>query len=201
VSARLDALPPGERALLLDAGVVGKVFWRGALARMSSGELDLSKLLDSLEGRDLIRREPVSRLRGDQQYSFKHDLIREVAYATLPREQRRKRHAEVAAFLEKTTPEIPAAASALAQHWREAGEDRRAIDYFVVAGDQAGRGWAKDEAVALYQQALDLVGDTDAELRRQIARRQALAAVAVVHMTDVELLGRRGAQPAEPSSS
>jgi class 3 adenylate cyclase len=201
VSARLDALPPGERALLLDAGVVGKVFWRGALERMSSGELDLSKLLDSLEGRDFIRREPVSRLRGDQQYSFKHDLIREVAYATLPREQRRRRHAEVAAFLEETTPEISAAASALAQHWREAGENRRAIDYFVVAGDQAGRGWAKDEAVALYQQALDLVGDTDAELRRQIARRQALASVAVVHMTDVELLGRRGAQPAEPPSS
>ena len=76
--------PPGERAVLLDAAVVGKVFWTGALERMSSGELALSELLDSLEGRDLIRREPVSRLRGDQQFSFKHDLIRDNAYATLP---------------------------------------------------------------------------------------------------------------------
>ena len=58
VSARLDALPPGERAVLLDAAVVGKVFWTGALERMSSGQLDLAELLDSLEGRDLIRREP-----------------------------------------------------------------------------------------------------------------------------------------------
>ena len=36
VAARLDALPPPERALLLDASVVGRVFWRGALARLAS---------------------------------------------------------------------------------------------------------------------------------------------------------------------
>ena len=62
---------------------------------------------------------------------------------------------QVAGFLEETTSEIPAAASALAHHWREAGEKARAGDYFVVAGDQAGRGWAKEEAVGFYQQALD----------------------------------------------
>ena len=197
VSARLDALPPGERTVLLDAAVVGKVFWTGALERMSSGQLDLAELLDSLEGRDLIRREPVSRLRGDQQFSFKHDLIRDAAYATLPRPQRRKRHAEVAAFLEETTSETPAAASALAQHWREAGEDRRAADYLVIAGDQAGRGWAKEEAVGLYQQALDLIGDEDPELRRKVTQRQAVAAVAVVHVSDAELMGRRSAHAAE----
>jgi len=194
VSARLDALPPGERTVLLDAAVVGKVFWTGALERMSSGQLDLAELLDSLEGRDLIRREPVSRLRGDQQFSFKHDLIRDAAYATLPRPQRRKRHAEVAAFLEETTSETPAAASALAQHWREAGEDRRAADYLVIAGDQAGRGWAKEEAVGLYQQALDLIGDEDPELRRKVTLRQAVAAAAVVHIRDADLMGRRSAQ-------
>jgi class 3 adenylate cyclase len=199
VSARLDALPPGERAVLLDAAVVGKIFWTGAMERMSSGELDLAQLLDSLEGRDLIRREPVSRLRGDQQFSFKHDLIRDAAYATLPRPQRRKRHAQVAAFLEETTPEIPAAASALAQHWREAGEDRKAADYFVIAGDQAGRGWAKEEAVGFYQQALDLIGDEDPEHRRKVTQRQAVAMATVAHVSDAELLGRRSPQPADSS--
>jgi class 3 adenylate cyclase len=197
VSARLDSLPPGERAVLLDAAVVGKVFWTGALERMSSGELDLAELLDSLEGRDLIRRESVSRLRGDQQFSFKHDLIRDAAYATLPRPQRRKRHEQVAAFLEETTSEIPAAASALAQHWREAGENRRAGDYFVIAGDLAGRGWAKEEAVAFYQQALDLIGDGDPEVRRKVTQRQAVAVLMVAHVADAELLGRKSRQLAE----
>jgi class 3 adenylate cyclase len=191
VSARLDALPPAERAVLLDAAVVGKVFWGGALERMASGALPLAELLDSLEARDLIRREAVSRLAGEQQFSFKHDLIRDVAYATLPLPQRRKRHQQAAAFLEETTPEVHAAASALAQHWREAGEDRRALDYYVVAGDQAGRGWAKHEAVAFYQQALELVDETEPELRREIAKRAAVAAQASLHVPEV-LAGRGG---------
>ena len=37
LAARLDALPAGERSLLLDAAVSGKVFWRGALERMGAG--------------------------------------------------------------------------------------------------------------------------------------------------------------------
>jgi len=190
VSARLDALPPGERAVLLDAAVVGKVFWAGALQRMFSGELDLSDLLDSLEGRDLIRREPVSRLRGDQQFSFKHDLIRDNAYATLPRPQRRKRHAQVAAFLEETTPEIHAAASALAHHWSESGENARAADYFVIAGDQAGRGWARDQAAAFYQEALALLPEEQTVQRREIVQRRAVALASVFHATEL----RRGVQ-------
>jgi len=185
VSARMDALPPGERAVLLDAAVVGKVFWSGALERMSSGGLPLSELLDSLEGRDLIRREPVSRLRGDQQFSFKHDLIRDNAYATLPRPQRRKRHAEVAAFLEETTPEIRAAASALAHHWAEAGESLRAADYFVIAGDQAGRGWARHEAAAFYQEALALLPEEQSTQRREIVQRRAVALASVFHATEL----------------
>ena len=201
VSARLDALPPDERAVLLDAAVVGKVFWTGALEGMSSGRLDLAELLDSLEGRDFVRREPVSRLRGDQQFSFKHDLIRDAAYATLPRPQRRKRHAQVADFLEKSTPEIAAAASALAQHWREAGEDAKAAEYFTVAADQAGRGWAKEEAVGFYRQALELIGDSNPELRHKLTMRQAVAAAAFLHRGDAELLGRRAPQAADEPTS
>jgi predicted ATPase len=193
VSARMDALPPGERAVLLDAAVVGKVFWSGALERMGSGELALSELLDSLEGRDLIRREPVSRLRGDQQFTFKHDLIRDNAYATLPRPQRRKRHAQVAAFLEETTPEIAAAASALAHHWREAGEGSRAAGYYVTAGDQAGRGWARAEAAAFYQEALALLPEEQSEKRREIIQRRAVALASVFHATELRHGGvRRG---------
>ncbi len=191
VSARMDALPPGERAVLLDAAVVGKVFWSGALERMSSGELALPELLDSLEGRDLIRREPVSRLRGDQQFSFKHDLIRDNAYATLPRPQRRKRHAQVATFLEETTPEIPAAASALAHHWREAGEAARAAEYFIIAGDQAGRGWAREQAAAFYQDALELLPEEQATERREIVQRRAVALASVFHATELRHGGVR----------
>src|SRR6266511_1765653 len=85
VAARLDALPRAERDALLDASVVGKVFWNGALVCMVEDEAARLEALDSLEGRDLIRRDRVSRLQGFQQFAFKHQLICEVAYSTLPR--------------------------------------------------------------------------------------------------------------------
>jgi predicted ATPase len=191
VSARLDALPAAERDVLLDASVVGKVFWRGALETMSSGNAELARLLDSLEQRDLVRREPISRFDGEQQFIFKHILIQDIAYATLPRPARRDRHLAVARFLEEKTGQGLAASSALAHHWLEAGDKGRAADFLVMAGDQAGRGWAKGEAVDFYQQALQLLPEDDGDRRRQITRRLAVALQALYHVADAELLGRR----------
>jgi len=187
VAARLDALPPDERSLLIDAAVVGRVFWRGALSRISPRE-GLSTLLGSLEERDLIRREAVSRIRGDQQFAFKHALIREVAYQRLPRAARRDRHAAVGAFLEETTGEMGQSAEALAYHWREAGESEQAVRYLIAAADQAGRGWAKQHAFDLYRQAVELVPAENEELRRELQRRQAVALQAYFHLEDAERL-------------
>jgi class 3 adenylate cyclase len=197
VSARLDALPPGDRHMLLDAAVVGKVFWRGALERMQRNGTNVSASLDSLEARDLIRRESSSWIEGDEQFMFKHVLIREVAYATLPRATRRERHAAVAEFLESCTAGAGATATALALHWREAGHDERALKYVLIAADQAGRGWAKDEAASLYAEALRLIPEDDAERRRDIVRKRTMALVALSHVADARSL-RYAADPGEP---
>lgn len=196
VSARLDALPADERTVLLDAAVVGKVFWRGAIERMQTNGIVLSEALDSLEARDLIRLEPRSWIESEEQFSFKHALICDVAYATLPRARRKDLHAIVAGFLEQATRGAGATATALARHWREAGDDERALEYVLLAADQAGRGWAKEQAASLYGEALELCG-SDPELRRQIVRKQALAMVALQHVIDVKHLSR----PAESASS
>jgi class 3 adenylate cyclase len=183
LSARLDALPAAERAVLLDAAVVGKVFWRGALERDGNG-LDLDEALDALEARDLIRRESLSWIEGEEQFAFKHVMIRDAAYATLPRATRKQLHASAAAFLEEATAGAAATATALAQHWREAGDPQRAVGYLVIAGDQAGRGWAKDEAAKLYGEALELLADDDVERRREVSRKRAIALVASQHVED-----------------
>jgi class 3 adenylate cyclase len=180
VAARLDALPPDERSALVDASAVGRVFWRGALTSIAPRD-ELSALLGSLEERDLIRREVVSRIRGDQQYAFKHALIRDVAYQRLPRAARRDRHAAVAAFLEETTGAGGQSAEAVAYHWREAGQTEKAVDSLLTAADQAGRGWAKGHALVLYTQALHLLGDDD-KRRRSITLRQAVTAQAFQHL-------------------
>jgi len=191
VAARIDALPSEERDVLLAAAVFGKVFWSGALAATGDGGAACLEALDALEGRDLIRRDPVSRLAGHQQFAFKHQLIREVAYATLPRARRRQRHEAIALFLEESVGEVGDVAPALANHWHEAGDLVRAGRYYVAAGDQANRGWAKDEAARFYRDALTVIPEDDVGLRREITKRQAVAVSAMFHM--LEMLARRDA--------
>ena len=190
VTARLDALPAAERSLLLDAAVVGKVFWRGALLEAAVDQERLSDLLSALEQRDLIRRETVSAIESDQQFAFKHVLIRDVAYEMLPRAHRRQRHAQVATFLEQQTDEFGEAAAQLARHWREAGRGGRAVQYFTLAAEHAGRGWAKERAVTLYREALELVPESDPELRRELRRRLGVAYWSGFHVPDLPVTQR-----------
>jgi class 3 adenylate cyclase len=174
IAARLDALPAAERQLLLDASVIGKVFWTGALRRLGP-RADLGVLLDSLDARDLVRRDHRSEIEGDEQFSFKHLLIQEVAYATLPKATRRQRHATVARYLEDTTGELLGqAASLLAYHWQNGGEAEKAVPYLLAAADRAGRAWAKGEAVALLGEALSLIAETDVVQRRSVGLRRAI---------------------------
>ena len=191
LSARLDSLPQEERSVLLDAAVVGRVFWRGALERILGDRTGLPEALDALEARDLIRREPFSWIEGDEQFAFKHVLIRDVAYATLSRATRKDLHAAVAMFLEEATSGAAATATALAQHWGEAGDAERALGYLLMAAEQAGRGWAKDEAARLYGEALDLIPDEQTGRRREISRKRAMALAAFQHVEDARLIARR----------
>jgi hypothetical protein len=54
-----------------------------------------------------------------------------------------------------------------------------------VAADDAGRGWAKDHAVALYRQALAALPPESPE-RREVGLKLAVAVQAVYHLGDVE---------------
>jgi class 3 adenylate cyclase/tetratricopeptide (TPR) repeat protein len=174
IAARIDALPPAERAALLDASVVGKVFWRGSLAALEHEGID--DILDALEARDLIRREAVTQIHGDAEFSFKHVLIRDVAYGSLRREDRRRRHAAVARFVEAmANDQVRDMASLLAYHWQEAGEPARAIGYFLIAAERARDSWATEETLRLYESAIALA--TDDEGRRAIRLARALALV------------------------
>lgn len=188
LAARLDALPAEERAVLLNAAVVGKTFWRGALERIVGGTDGLSELLGALERRDLIVRDTGSAIEGEQQFGFKHVLIRDVAYELLPRAERRERHARVAQFFEESTAELGEAGVALARHWRAAGEPERALGYLIRAGEQAEHGWAKDQAAILYREALDLVPEGDGAQLGDLRRRVAMARAAAVHIPDARQL-------------
>jgi predicted ATPase len=188
IAARLDGLPPTERSVLLNASVAGRVFWTGALERMTPEPDTLRGALEELERRELISRQAVSAFEGQQQYAFRHVLVRDVAYELLPRAARRERHREAALFFEEAGGEFGEVAAALARHWRDAGNAPKAIEYLVTAAEGAEHGWAKERAAALYREALTLVPEADADRRRDLMLRVAVAETATYHVADARLL-------------
>ena len=102
IAARLDSLGASEKALLQDAAVVGRVFWLGAVMALSGAadRRELEDRLHALERKEFLRRERRSVVEGDTQYAFSHVLVRDVAYAQIPRPERAERHERAAAWIE-----------------------------------------------------------------------------------------------------
>jgi class 3 adenylate cyclase/tetratricopeptide (TPR) repeat protein len=174
IAARLDALPRRHRQALQDAAVVGRIFWRGPLAALQGDESDLDSTLDDLERRDFIRRQPASSVPYDREFIFKHVLTREVAYGTLPRASRRERHRTVAAFIEQASGDrVRESASILAHHYREAGDEEKTATFLMMAADVSSRAWAKQQAITLLSEAIEIaarIGDRELLIRARLAR-------------------------------
>ena len=198
IASRLDVLPPHLRSVLFSASVVGRSFWRNVVAAVSE-EQAVDEALDELERRDLVRREHSSRLEGDVEYRFRHALIRDVAYSTLPRAERADRHADVARYIEAQVGEdTEAVAWILAHHWRLAEDPARAVPHLLSAARVAERGWATPEVVDLYSQAFELATDHEMRTTIRLRRGMALKALDADHEAAAELAaalpGLRGAE-------
>ena len=98
LTARLDRLDPVEREVLQRAAVVGKEFWPGAVAALDGGAETLGATLLGLVRRELV--EPaVSSIPGQDGFRFRHALIRDAAYAGIPKRTRADLHERFAAWL------------------------------------------------------------------------------------------------------
>jgi class 3 adenylate cyclase/tetratricopeptide (TPR) repeat protein len=172
IAARLDMLPPDQKALLADAAVVGKTFWVGAVVRM--GERDPAEVFGAL--RDLARKEfvrpaRVSSMEGDTEYAFWHVLARDVAYAQLPRASRADKHVAAAGWIEaRAGMRVEDLSEVLAHHYatalelaRATGEKEQAaslessaLRFLMLAGERA-LGLDTATAFADFRRAVALV--------------------------------------------
>jgi class 3 adenylate cyclase/tetratricopeptide (TPR) repeat protein len=103
LQARLDLLADDERLVIGHASVEGQVFHRGAIAELVPPSMRpaLEVQLSSLVRKELIRPES-SLLPGEDAYCFRHLLIREAAYGSMPKELRAQLHETYAGWLERT---------------------------------------------------------------------------------------------------
>jgi class 3 adenylate cyclase len=102
LAARLDHLGPEERMAVECAAIQGEEFRHDALVELVPEALAgrLTEIHQSLIRKDLIR--PA----GEDTFRFKHLLLRDAAYAALPKEQRADLHERFSAWLETAAPEL-----------------------------------------------------------------------------------------------
>jgi class 3 adenylate cyclase/tetratricopeptide (TPR) repeat protein len=98
LSARLDQLSPEERHLLQCASVEGEVFNRGSLLALSPEEIHLTPRLASLVRKELLY-PAEAQLPGEDAFRFRHLLLRDAAYAALPKADRASLHERLALSL------------------------------------------------------------------------------------------------------
>ena len=191
LAARIDLLPPAEKAALQAASVIGRIFWTGPVYELVEGSQPDFGLL---EERDFIRRRRDSSLAGEREYVIKHALTREVAYAGLPKAVRGHRHAVFAAWLERRgegrDEHVPLLAYHYAQAvrpddldlaWRDRDAEVSALRSKAIAWSRraaalsVGR-YEIDEGLSLLHQALALEADParQAELWHAVGHANAL---------------------------
>ncbi|HEY8921095.1 MAG TPA: hypothetical protein VIN32_00520, partial [Candidatus Limnocylindria bacterium] len=116
IASRLDGLDPADRTLLQAASVIGKTFSIDALAAVSGLPTDeVVTRLRALVRREMLSLEADPRSPEQGQYLFVQGLIREVAYGTLAKRDRRRLHIAAARYFEALDDE--GIAGALAEHY------------------------------------------------------------------------------------
>jgi class 3 adenylate cyclase/tetratricopeptide (TPR) repeat protein len=173
LAARLDALPDTEKHAAQDAAVVGRVFWDAVVADLMSSPTErVADLLRRLRVKELVVAREPSSFSGADEFSFRHVLIRDVAYESLPKRDRADKHLAVVEWAERELGERAGeAAELVASHMLAALRYREEFDapapelsalraqaYEAVgrARDRAGLLHEKSGAVRWARIALDL---------------------------------------------
>ena len=139
IASRLDLLDASSRDALRRCSVIGRVFWPPAVDVEDDA-------IAALAPRGLVAEQYTSTMEGLREFRFKHALTRDVAYATLPRPERRQLHRRVGEWVQQVAPDRGSETAEFAAfHLGEAielGEDdpevrRRAFDFLIIAGDAA----------------------------------------------------------------
>ncbi|HEY5728607.1 MAG TPA: tetratricopeptide repeat protein, partial [Anaerolineales bacterium] len=174
IQARLEGLPAGERTILQQASVIGRVFWDASLKYVhqsacmeeSRESLEVVDILTSVQGREMIFSRDTSAFSYAVEYIFKHAIMRDVIYESVLIRRRKQYHSHVADWLIAKAGEQAVNFSGLiAGHLEKAGREPEAVDYLKKAANAAISNYAVDDALVFYSRALEHVAAEDDQNR------------------------------------
>jgi class 3 adenylate cyclase/tetratricopeptide (TPR) repeat protein len=156
LAARVDALPAPEKHLLQEAAVIGQEVPFSLLHAICGLTEDvLRHLLDNLQTAEFLY---ATRLFPDLQYTFKHSLTREIAYAGVLHERRRSIHGRVLEAIEKVyATRLAEQVERLAYHAVRGTLNEKTVHYLREAGGKAAMRSALPDARTWFEQALDVL--------------------------------------------
>ena len=159
VATRIDRLPPGDRALLRYAAVLGATFSADlvheVLAEDPAASTD-AEAWDRLN--EFVERDPYSA----GAFRFRHALFRDAAYEGLSYRRRGELHAKVGEAYERLEEQHAGEYSELLSlHFFHAGEHEKTYRYSLAAGGRAQAKFANVEAADFFRRALEVAGKLD----------------------------------------
>jgi class 3 adenylate cyclase/tetratricopeptide (TPR) repeat protein len=203
LAARLDSLDPIERQIVQQAAVVGQTFSEGTLTPVADeAGADLAEVLASLHEKDILKPLPVGDggVDDELEMTFKHVLIRDVAYGMLPKAVRCRKHFQIGNHLEERAGDrADEIANLLAEHyWRAAvlGDEagltneelapvhRKALHFLEVAGDTATSLFSNAEALDRYAAARGIRCPHDPAAVARIGEKQGDVALRMGHVDE-----------------
>ncbi|MGD0028626.1 MAG: tetratricopeptide repeat protein [Candidatus Bathyarchaeia archaeon] len=160
IKTRIDRLDEECQNVLTQASFIGNDFTIEAMCAVTGIEEDkLLELMDRMFKTGLIK-ERVTR--GQGICSFADILVRDVVYEEVSPLKRKKLHGVVGSALERVyAQKVDEHLGELASHFLEAGEQDKALDYFLKAGERATKIYAHDEAASNLQSALKLLEEKE----------------------------------------
>jgi tetratricopeptide (TPR) repeat protein len=136
LQARLGRLEPEARQVLLAASLFGRTFWTGGVRTLLSGQLSdeaLEHSLRKLVDLEWVAPQPASRFPGEDEYLFRHALVRDAAYGLVPDHHKPGGHRLTGTWLEQAGERDP---RVLAEHASLGQQSERAVHFYTGAAEQ-----------------------------------------------------------------
>lgn len=200
LQARFDSLGLDDRGVLQRAAVVGRTFWDETVQTLTedSGlEGELTETLVRLSERELVAKSRQSMFVPAKEYFFRHALMRDAAYESVLKRERKSYHRRVAEWLITRMGENRAEfAAVIAEHLHACGETARAAQHWAAAGEYAFQHSAFREAESSFRRAME--SQTEAtELRTRMRVRLGEALLRLGENAEAETLLQQAVKESE----
>ena len=183
VKARLDALTEDERSVLEMASCIGDAFWPEAVRSLYHLQADhddqvgdywfadgvddrVDELIESLERKDMVRRQDDSSMKGHEELHFKHRIERRNVYGDISSQRKQRYHRLTAQWLDRTVEKgSDRVAEKIAEHYDKGHCLNRAARKYVRAAEYAADRFANEKAIDLFTKGLGYLSDANMDLK------------------------------------